>query len=350
MVAQFVDVSQWQSQDIDWQAYKAWSASGDGISRVAMRSTYGVGYVDTHFQTYRDGALAAGIDSIIYYHYSYPGVNNPVDEAKWQHSVVGDVRAQDILILDFEESTPNATADWAYAWLAQQEDSYDGKLPGLYASSAYIAQRLQDARLARYPLWLANWQFTPDERPPVPAPWSKYEFVQYTDRATNVPGIASAVDANIFLGGNTPMPQSPQVPAGWTDNGTTLTAPNGEPVVGGFRDHVLNASPPWEKYNWPLRPEYQTNSVEQSNSKLGSGAAQEFRWKRLGWCAELGIYESWLGQELLWYQQQYALLQDQITQFKVQVASLQAQLFGDALAQQNAALQAKIDQAVKALS
>jgi len=196
---QFADLSQFQPSNIDWQAYKQWSMQGDGISRVAIRSSYGVGYKDVHFAQYRAGALAAGIDQIIFYHYAYPSLNNALDEANSQFNIVGAIRPQDMIILDFEEPVDQANSAWAFTWLAQQELNY-GKLPGLYASSAYIQQRLQDARLARYPLWLANWQFTPDERPPVPSPWTSYEFVQYSDSATNIPGIASTVDVDIFLG------------------------------------------------------------------------------------------------------------------------------------------------------
>src|SRR5712672_54628 len=202
---QFVDISQFQG-NIDWQTYKAWSKQGDGVSRVAMRSSYGVGYIDAHFNTYRLGALAAGIDQIIYYHYAYPSLNNPVAEANSQCAIVGSMRPQDMVILDFEENVNQATSAWALSWLGQQEANY-GKLPGLYASSAYIMQRLQDSRLARYPLWLANWQFTPDERPTVPAPWTSYEFVQYSDKA-NVPGVG-IVDADIFLGIEQPKPEVP---------------------------------------------------------------------------------------------------------------------------------------------
>ena len=339
MTPQFCDVSAWQPTAIDWQAYKQWSAQGDGMSRVAMRSSYGVGYVDTHFQTYRDAALAAGVDSILYYHYSYPSVNHPVDEAKWQHSVVGNVRTQDILILDFEESSPNATSDWAYAWLAQQEDSYDGKLPGMYASSAYIQARLQDARLAKYPLWLANWQYSPDARPPVPSPWTSYEFVQYTDKATSIPGVPGTVDCNIYLGGTTPMPQATQVPAGWADDGHTLTAPNGIPVVLGFRDHVLNSN--WDPTNWPLEPEKHLTGLEMSNPSLGDGQSQIFRWKRLEYNAKMGIFEGWLGQELLWYQKEVARLDAEITALQQQpVAATLAQI--GSLATQAATALAKI--------
>src|SRR5580765_2647728 len=189
MVPQFCDVSQFQPANIDWQAYKAWSAIADGISRVAIRSSYGVGYKDVHFAQYRQGALAAGIDQILFYHYSYPSLNSAVNEANSQRQIVGDVRPQDLLVLDFEENVDAATSAWALAWLAQQEANYSGKLPRIYASSAYIQERLNDSRLAKYPLWLANWTFNPNIRPPVPTPWSSYEIVQYTDHATNVPGI-----------------------------------------------------------------------------------------------------------------------------------------------------------------
>lgn len=203
---QFADLSQFQPANIDWQAYKAWSSQGDGISRVALRSSYGVGYKDVHFNQYRAGALAAGINQIIFYHYSYPSLNNPIDEANSQFNIVGSIRPQDMLILDFEENVEQANSGWAYQWLSQQESNYGGKLPGIYASSAYIQGRLQYSKLAKYPLWLANWQFTPDERPPVPSPWITYEFVQYTDKETSVPGIQGTVDCNIFLGIKPPQP------------------------------------------------------------------------------------------------------------------------------------------------
>lgn len=199
---QYVDVSVFNGS-IDWAAYKAWATSFDGISRVAMRSSYGTGYIDAKFEEYRAGALAAGIDIIIYYHYAYPELNQAAQEANWQHQVVGNIREQDLLMLDYEENTQTATAQWALEWLATQEQNYAGRLPIIYAADSYITQHLQDPRLARFPLVLADWQFTPNERPACPAPWSSYSYLQYTDRATNIPGIPGAMDANIYLGTET---------------------------------------------------------------------------------------------------------------------------------------------------
>lgn len=114
------------------------------------------------------------------------------------------------------------------------------------------------------------------------------------------PGNFSWSELWAFLKGNSPM--ASQVPTGWKDDGTILTAPNKIPVRGGFRDHVLSSN--WDPTNWPLEPEYQDDPVERSHPSLGAGAAQVFRTKRLCLAASLGIYESWLGQELKWYQMQ----------------------------------------------
>ncbi|HEX3640094.1 MAG TPA: N-acetylmuramoyl-L-alanine amidase [Ktedonobacteraceae bacterium] len=145
---------------------------------------------------------------------------------------------------------------------------------------------------------------------------------------------------NYLNGGNKPMPTTPQ---GWSDDGHTLKAPNGIPVVLGFRDKVLNSN--WDPANWPMRAEYHADPVEQSHPSLGAGPAQEFRWDRLAGCASLGIYKTWLGQELYWYQKQYDLLVAQVADLQEKLAELQP----DALVAENAALKAQIAQAVKVL-
>jgi GH25 family lysozyme M1 (1,4-beta-N-acetylmuramidase) len=207
----YVDISAWQPASIDWQAYKKWASSFDGVSRVAIRSSFGYHYTDLHFAAYLHGALSVGIDHIIFYHYAYPQFNSPESEADWQHGVVGSIRSNDVLMLDYEENKPQATADWAYRWLVRQEQNYR-KLPLLYASDGYIRARLQDSRLARFPVVLADWQFTPTERPPCPPPWTSYEYLQYTDKAT-IPGMGSGIDANIYLGKEiNPVPPTPTTP------------------------------------------------------------------------------------------------------------------------------------------
>jgi GH25 family lysozyme M1 (1,4-beta-N-acetylmuramidase) len=318
MVAQFVDVSAFQAETLDWSAYRVWASQGGSLARVAIRSSFGVGYLDQHFQAYRAGALAAGVDSILYYHYAYPQFNSASAEADWQHRIVGTVRPQDQLVLDFEENVNEATAEWAYQFLARQEQNY-GKLPVIYASDYYIRQRLQDARLAKYPLWLANWQYSSDARPACPPPWKVYTYLQYTDKAVSIPGIAGTVDANIYLGGNTM-----QIPQGWKDDGTTLTAPNTIPVIKGFRDFIL--AHPWDPNNYPLAREEGRNPVEVSNPSLGPGTQQLFRLFPLEWTQDRGVFPAWGGQEILALRALVASLQGENTRLAQQLATQNSDL------------------------
>lgn len=206
----FVDLSQWNAISVDWGAYKQWSAANDGISRVCLRSSYGNGYVDQHFKAYRAGAEAAGIDSILFYHYAYSQHNSPLAEANWQHSVLGPIRANDVIMLDAEEDVPQSTSEWMYQWLVQQQKNYPNNQLILYSYPAFISKHLQDSRLSAFPLILANWQYSPDENPPCPPPWTSYAYLQYTDKATQIPGVPGTVDANVYVGGiTTDMPEKP---------------------------------------------------------------------------------------------------------------------------------------------
>jgi len=118
-------------------------------------------------------------------------------------------------------------------------------------------------------------------------------------------------------GGNTM-----NIPTGWKDDGSVLTAPNGVQVRLGFRDHVLNSN--WDPANTPLEPEQHLSILEQSNPGLGAGQRQIFRSKSLEYTPIAGVFEGWIGQELLWYQKQHALLLAQITTLQGEIAALQA--------------------------
>jgi hypothetical protein len=107
------------------------------------------------------------------------------------------------------------------------------------------------------------------------------------------------------------------IPNGWKDDGATLTAPNGVVVVKGFRAHIL--SNPWLEYNWPLRPEFTSQSIEPGNPSIGAGSRQDFRLGSLGWTTTKGVYAIWLGQDLL-------ALQTQNTALQVTLAKVRADL------------------------
>ena len=124
-----------------------------------------------------------------------------------------------------------------------------------------------------------------------------------------------------------------QVPTNWTDDGHTLKSPDGTPVTLGFRDHVLGSN--WDPTNVPLEAEHHDLILEQSNTSLGAGQSQMFRKTRMEYTPKLGVFEGWLGQELLWYQKQYQAL-------LAKVADLQQQLNKDTQAQEIKALQSQV--------
>ncbi len=121
------------------------------------------------------------------------------------------------------------------------------------------------------------------------------------------------------------------IPAGWKDDGRTLTAPNGQPVVRGFREYILTH--PWEPGNWPLAPEraVTTGSVEPGNPAIGPGARQDFRECSLGWTQSRGAYVIWLNATDIPY------YLHEIADLRAKLASLRAA--SDALTGALAALQ-----------
>ena len=106
-----------------------------------------------------------------------------------------------------------------------------------------------------------------------------------------------------FLGGGG---HTAMVPTGWTDDGTTLTAPNGHRVVKGFRDWILSHN--WDPADQPLQEEEGRTPVEYSNPGLGGGSRQIF-WKTvLEWTPPKGVFVAAGGQELLYVEMHPSVL------------------------------------------
>lgn len=108
----------------------------------------------------------------------------------------------------------------------------------------------------------------------------------------------------------------PVIPTGWHDDGATLTAPNGQRVVLGFRRYVLTRS--WDATNLPLQAENGRSPLEESNPALGSGTQQIFTRTMLEWTSKRGVFEGWMGPELLQARADLAALQKQMTFLQAQ--------------------------------
>lgn len=88
------------------------------------------------------------------------------------------------------------------------------------------------------------------------------------------------------------------IPQGWRDDGSRLIAPNGIPVVLGFRWYILTH--PWASDNWPLEPDHYATHVDFTQPVSGGGTVQHFRSSILIWKELNGdIVELWAGAEAL---------------------------------------------------
>jgi hypothetical protein len=125
------------------------------------------------------------------------------------------------------------------------------------------------------------------------------------------------------------------IPDGWHDDGKTLMAPNGVPVILGFREWILTH--PWDPVDLPLAPERTLPSIEPGNPSIGAGSRQDFRMTSLGWTTSKNVYKIWVGQDLKALQARISQLEAQLKQatttqtvdvsaLKADVATIQAAL------------------------
>ena len=152
--------------------------------------------------------------------------------------------------------------------------------------------------------------------------WEPRAHIQQYNNAVIMSGLSVDYDRSLKADFGQWLEGESMVPQGWTDNGTTLIAPNGVHVVHGFRDYVLNNA--WPAENWPLAPEFATGQLEASDTALGSGTQQLFRTAMLGWTTTRGVFLEWSGVELAFCRQQVQKYATQIQQDKTHIAQLQA--------------------------
>ncbi len=88
------------------------------------------------------------------------------------------------------------------------------------------------------------------------------------------------------------------VPEGWHDDGTTLTAKNGHKVIAGFRRHIL-ANDDWRSDDEPREEEYAVSPLEYGNPALGSGHIQHFNFSILEWSPKMGVFRGYAGKEAM---------------------------------------------------
>ena len=108
------------------------------------------------------------------------------------------------------------------------------------------------------------------------------------------------------------------------DDGKALVAPNGVPVVRGFRDYIMART--WAADNWPLAAEQVivSGSIEPGNAAIGPGSRQDFRLTSLGWTQAKNVYVIYVGQDIRALEQQLAAANAHVAQLEAQIASTPA--------------------------
>jgi len=186
-----VDVSNWQTSNINWQAVK-----GSGIVGAYVEVGDG-NWTSPTFQAQSQGAAAAGLSWGAYY-FAEPNTTDPVASAD---RFMAAANAGNLPpVLDLETGSASAGA-WAEAFLARCSQD-GGRVPTIYTGLGY--PWAGDTNLTAYPLWLAAypWGYTPVPNVvllPVPSAgqWGSWSGWQFTSVAT-VPGIPGQVDLSAF--------------------------------------------------------------------------------------------------------------------------------------------------------
>lgn len=87
------------------------------------------------------------------------------------------------------------------------------------------------------------------------------------------------------------------VPTGWQDERGALIAPNGVPVIAGFKSYVENN--PWDAANVPLGAEFHSEIVLLHNASVGAGQVQLFASSMLWYTPAKGVVnEGQMGREI----------------------------------------------------
>ncbi|MGZ3676050.1 MAG: C39 family peptidase [Ktedonobacterales bacterium] len=122
------------------------------------------------------------------------------------------------------------------------------------------------------------------------------------------------------------------VPAGWKDDGATITAPNGHVVRLGFAKYIR--AHPWADDDQPLEDEQAVAQILHEDARWGKGARQLFVRSGLFWAAAPDkavaqasiVGEIPMGIELRTVERDLASARDALQHAQSQIASLEAQI------------------------
>jgi lysozyme len=190
-----IDVSYYQER-IDWRAVKS-----SGVEFAFIRVSDGSNFIDPRFEENWRGARAAGVKRGAYQFFR--SNKDPIVQADLLLEHMGALEDGDLPpVIDVESTDGQSSATIqrkVQQWLDRVEH-VTGVKPIVYTGPYFWQDQVKPsnngAAFAGYPLWIAHYG---TDCPLIPAPWSRYDFHQFTDAGRH-PGIGGNVDTNTFAG------------------------------------------------------------------------------------------------------------------------------------------------------
>lgn len=185
-----VDVSHW-NQVTSWSKVRA-----AGNEFCFIKATEGTSYLDPTFKVRKDQVRNAGMLLGVYH---FAKATNPIAEADWFVSQVGELQPGEIVVLDYETYSLTDPASWCLLWIQRVEQKLGFK-PLLYTYhgllTTYNWKKVSDYNVG---LWAARYGLQQQEPNqsyrPATGSFPFYMCWQYCSKGV-VPGIVGFTDLN----------------------------------------------------------------------------------------------------------------------------------------------------------
>ena len=202
-IYQGIDVSEWQG-DINFKKVK-----DDGIKIVYIRAGQGFSYKDAKFERNYQEARKNGLKIGVYHYVTARSTEDAKLQARFFASLISNKKIDCKLAMDFE-SFGNLTNlqinEISLAYLKELEQLTKKEV--IVYSNTYSAKYKFNSKVAKYPLWVAQYGVN---EPQDNGHWKNWEGYQYTSMG-RVKGINGNVDLdkfthNIFLSNTETIPE-----------------------------------------------------------------------------------------------------------------------------------------------
>jgi lysozyme len=177
-----------------YRVITAYAALPANVKFIGAKATQGKTFVDGAFAHHRDGFRTSNKVGAIYYHYA--GGGNPLTEADFFLSTIGDLKPNERVALDVEGKNP-VSLPWIQKFMSAMPLD---RIPIFYGGNETWRTignpDYPDATVGKVHLWSARYQ-SGDNEPVIPAPWSFWTFWQFTEHF-QCSGVSDPCDGNYF--------------------------------------------------------------------------------------------------------------------------------------------------------